>query len=215
MEGGRLRHAAVLVGLGRTFGTAQRVGQRKRAHCEDVVAGIALQAQHGLVGVDGELVVAGAALRQQGRTVAPGEPAARRRQRAEHVVGVDVGRRVALGAVELSDLEAVVAEAAVERGDRAVVVGGEAVVAALAVDLEPAVDGRVVVDALNRGRQARLGVRHAAVQHADKGRSVGRFVAAEAGNRVRATQQEDVVGGVRQILVRRVGAVQCRVGTVD
>ena len=55
----------------------------------------------------------------------------------------------ALGAEDLADLEAVVAGAAVERGDRAGVVDGEGVVAAVAVDAEAAVERGVVVDALD------------------------------------------------------------------
>ena len=66
---------------------SQTAAQRERAHDEEVVVVVALQAQLGLVGVDDELVVAGAAGRDERRVRARAQPAARRRdERRERVV---------------------------------------------------------------------------------------------------------------------------------
>ena len=141
---------------------------------------------------------------------------------SEGVVGADVGR-LALEPVDLTDLEDVVAGAAVEGGDGAVVVDGEEVVAAEAVDDEAAVDRGVVVDALDREgargdggragggtRERRIGADggEVAVEDGDEGGPVGvllvgaRTGRAGAGDRVtvqsrcRRQQAEDVVDAV-------------------
>ena len=62
---------------------------------------------------------------------------------------------VALEAVDLADLERVVAGAAVQRRDGGVVVDREVVVAALAEHHQPTVDRAVVIDALHRLRAHR------------------------------------------------------------
>ena len=133
----------------------------ERADHEQVVPVVALQAQRGLVGVDGEDVVTRATNRHQGLGVAGAEPAAGSRDGAEHVrgrdapaVGVARGRRQVVAAVplepeDLPDLEGVVACPSVEGGDGTVVIGGEVVVATEPVDLQPPVDGGVVVDPLD------------------------------------------------------------------
>ena len=155
--GGRGRRVAV--GAGAVVGL--RLRERERADHEQVVVVAALEPQRRVVRVDGEDVVARAAGRDE-RLRNPGaQPAARRGDRREDVVRAEraaarvpgrragVIERVALGAVDLADLEGVVAEAAVERRDRAVVVDGEVVVAGLAVDDQATVDRGVVVDALD------------------------------------------------------------------
>ena len=113
---------------------------------------------------------------------------------------------VALQAVELADLEAVVAGTTVQRRDRGVVVHREHVVAALAEDHQPAVDRCVVVDAFERllahcGVVVRIGgggVRQVVVQHGHEGGVVGiqRGAGGLARDAARAAQQEDVVGGL-------------------
>ena len=140
------------VGLRRPLGAASRVGEREGAHGEQVVAVVAFEAQHGLVGVDVELVVAVAAL-------APPAASCCLRDSQPRVVasvaktsfGATLAACVALRAVELADLEGVVALAAVQRRDRAVVVGGE-----VSLPPRPKTSSRpliagVVVDPLDRG----------------------------------------------------------------
>ena len=142
-------------------------------------------------------------------------------------------RRLALEAVDLADLEPVVAGAAVERGDGAVVVDGEEVVAAEAVDHEAAVDRGVVVDPLDgegAGRHGDDAGRSAggigtdggevAVEDGDEGRPVGvvlvgaRAGGAAAGDRRDLAQEHDVVDRVR-LAGGRVDAVQWAVTGVD
>ncbi len=189
---------AVGVGIARRAGrgsTERRLGEREAADDEQVVARDALQPQWRLVGVDDERVIAGAALGEDGLAVAAAQPAAGGRDRGEHIlrrerpavgvaqvqVAVDRAggggraqlRRVAEQAVDLADLEGVVAVAAVQRGGRAVVVHREVVVAAEPVDVEAAVDAGVVVDPLhrldaNRGAAARVGRGHVVGEHADR-----------------------------------------------
>jgi hypothetical protein len=130
-------------------GDGRRVGQREGPDDEQVVAVVALEPQDGLVGVDVELVGAVAALGDERCGVALAQPAAGRGDRREDVVAADARGRRALRAVELPDLEGVVALATVERRDRRVVVAREVVVAALAEDQEAPVDRGVVVDPLD------------------------------------------------------------------
>ena len=150
MELGRLSHTTVQIGLGRGCCRIHRVSERECAHDEDVVAGIAFQAKHGLVRVDGKLVVAVATFRQHRRGIPLRKPAARRRDRSKNVIRIEVRRCIALRAIQLADLEAVVTLPTVQGGNGAVVVADEAVVAALAEHLKPAVDCGVVIDALDR-----------------------------------------------------------------
>ncbi len=144
-----------------TMAPLEHLGEREGAHDEAVVAVVALQAQLGLVGVDDELVVARAALRDQRGVRAGAQPAAGGGDQGRE----DVGRReaafgdVALGAEDLPDLEAVVVGAAVEGDDRRRVVGEERVVAAAAVDGQAAVEGAVVVDPLDEGARLVAGDR--------------------------------------------------------
>ena len=65
---------------------ARGLGERERPDDEEVVAVLALEPQGRLVGVDGELVVTGAATGGQRLAGAGAEPAAGRRDRAEDVV---------------------------------------------------------------------------------------------------------------------------------
>ena len=142
-------------------GAVEHLREREGAHDEDVVAVVALEAQLGLVGVDDELVVARAALRDQRRARAGAQPAAGRGDQVREDVGGGEAafEDVALGAEDLPDLEAVVAGAAVERGDRRRVVGEERVVAAAAVDGQAAVERGVVVDPLDEGARLVAGDR--------------------------------------------------------
>ena len=226
----------VAIGVGVADG-----GQREGAHDEDVVVVVALQAQLGLVGVDGELVVAGAAGGDERRVRAGRQPAARRRDE----LGERVVRQqralvlVALEAEDLADLERVVAGAAVERRDRRVVVDEERVVAAHAVDRQAAVERRVVGDPLDEvgdlvaDRAAAVAGETAvggavAVQQGDERGPVGDLGRRRAGRRdrdvgvgdavravrvdaLRRAQQEDVVG---RVAVRRAGDVAVEEGVV-
>ena len=143
-------------------GDAVRVGVADRgdgegADDEDVVVVVAVELDLGLVGVDGELVVAGAAGGQQRGVRAGAEPAARGghqcREGVRRKEGAAVGRvlSVALGSEDLADLEDVVAGAAVQGDGGGRVVHVEGVVAALAEDCDAAVEGGVVVDPLDQG----------------------------------------------------------------
>ncbi len=146
-----------------------RVELRSRPDREQVVAGVALQPQGRPVRVDEERVVARAA-EDRGREADPAaEPAERRVDGRECVLGRDV-RSDARVRVGLADQERVVARAAVERRDRAVVVDREGVVAAEAVDGQPRVDVLVVVDALDVLAQTMEDVVDRAVQERDEGR---------------------------------------------
>ena len=201
-----------------------RLGEREAADDEGVVAVVALEPELGLVRVHGEGVVAVAAHRDERGARALAEVAARGRDGRERVVrAVDV-EGGALQAVDLADLERVVALAAVERRRGAVVVDREEVVAAEAVDLEPpVVRGRVVdpLDAERAGaddpgarvlRARRAG--HVGVEDADERRpqrcALVRAVGAGARDRRDAPQQEDVVDRV-VVLGRRVDAVVGRI----
>ena len=124
-----------------------RSGEREGAHDEQVVAVVAFEAQRGLVAVDRERVVAAAALGDQGRVV----PRLSQPRVVATVAKSNTSRRGEVGAVgaalrrdavDLADLELVVAGAAVEGGGCAVVVDREVVVAAQANDDQPAVDRR-------------------------------------------------------------------------
>ena len=165
----RQRRARIAVDTGAVVRLGLR--ERERAHREEVVVVLALETQRRLVRVDGERVVARPALGDERLARARGEPPAGRgdgskdvlrRQRATGGVPGWRGRvsgRVPLEAVDLTDLERVVPRATVERGDRAVVVDREVVVAAEPVDLQAAVDRGVVVDALDHERRRRQGRR--------------------------------------------------------
>ena len=71
------------------------------------------------------------------------------RRRIERIRGIEARRGRARRAEHLADLERVVAVAAIQRGDRAVVVDDELVVAAEAVDDQAGIDVLVVVHALD------------------------------------------------------------------
>ena len=62
---------------------------------------------------------------------------------------------VRIGSEDLSDLERVLADAAVERGDRAVVIDEELVIAVTAADDQAAVHSAVIVDSFNRAGKLR------------------------------------------------------------
>ena len=185
---------AVGIGLDRAVGVG--LGERERAHDERVVAVVAFEAQRGLVAVNLEHVVAAAACGHQRCTGAAAEVAAGGGDGAEHVGRRDARADVSLAAEDLADLECIVAGPAVERGDRAVVVDREVVVAAQGFDDQPAVQVGVVVDALDL---ARAGAGHrlheAAVQQRHERRRLGRF----ARDRTHAAQQEDVVARTRHV----------------
>ena len=191
--------------------------QREGAHDEQVVVVVAFQAQFGLVGVDRELVVAGAAGGDQRGVRAGAQPAARGGDQVrEHVVGEQRAfAAVALVAEDLADLEAVVVRAAVQRRVGAVVVDEEHIVATETKHRHAAVDRRVVVDALDLGtrlviqRRVAVGI-HISVQQRDEGRMVGRLV----GDRRARAQQEQVVVRVARGRSRGVALV-LRVGLVD
>ena len=168
------------------------LGKRERAHDEQVVAVAAFEAQRRLVAVNLERVVSAAALGHDGRTVAAAQVAARRRHGAKHVTGQQVGAGIALRTELLADLEEVVASATVQRGDDAVVVRREVVVAATAFDDQPAIEVGVVVDALDLRQQRRdvLLRPQRAVQQRHEG--LGGIVRRTH----HAAQQEDVVAAV-------------------
>ena len=98
------------------------------------------------------------------------------------------GGRIARRAEHLADLERVVAVAAVERGDGAVVVDDELVVAAEAVDGQAGIDALVVVDALDLG---------------------------EARSRYKAVEQHDEITPQQKGVVRLVGEAGDHIGAVD
>ena len=144
---------------------------------EVVVARLAFHAYHGLVAVHVERVVILAAVGSERVAGTTAQPAAADLQQGDVVAArgeVDVGdivgdhtrivrtRRIGIveavrvGAEHLSDLEQVLAATAVQRGDGAVVVDVELVVAVRGADRETPVDGAVVVDALHGGREGRL-----------------------------------------------------------
>ena len=184
------RHA-IRVGLDGAIGIGLR--QREGAHHEQVVAVVALQAQRGLVAVDLEHIVAAAALRHQGRAVAPAQVTTRGGHGAEYVGRRKVGADAALRAEDLADLEVVVTGAAVQRGDGAVVVDREVVVAAQALDDQAAVEVGVVVDPLHlRRRRSGHGLLEGTVQQCDEGRRFARL----RRNAGHAAQQEDVISGL-------------------
>ncbi len=169
---------------------------------EVVVAGRTVQRQRGLVVVDGEVVVAVAAVDRQREAVAGAQPAVGDVVRDREGVAHRRDRRaVARQAEQLTDLERVVAGAAIDRRDRAGVVGGDGVVAGQAEQAQQAVDAPavgavVVVDALlvERGGvavgQAQRGER--GVEQVDERRVLRGLV----GDGQDPPQQEDVVGVV-------------------
>ena len=129
--------------------------EREGADDEEVVVVVALEPELGLVRVDDELVVAGAACGDERRVDAGlSQP----RVVAISTGNVSAGSRppfssLRLDAEDLADLEHVVAGTAVECRDGRVVVDAEVVVAAHAVDGEPTVERGVVVDPLHEARR--------------------------------------------------------------
>ena len=170
--------------------------QGEGTHDEDVVAVIALQPGLGLVAVDGELVVAGAAVGREREAGAAAQETGRGRYGAEVVArGHRAGRRHGnpRGAVHLADLHLVVAGAGVQRGQRGVVVHGEVVVTAEAAHDQAGIDVLVVVDALDlcMGLVAHLVQRAAHQGH--EGRRVGcDGLGRTFGDGGHPAQQEDV-----------------------
>ena len=174
-----------------------RIGLRQRegTHGEQIVAVVALQPQDGLVRVNGERVVAGAAFGHQRRCRAGAEPAARRRDRTEDALRRQrirqlrklvvrhqrAAKRVAerqryvraavpLQAVDLTNLERIVTGPAIQRGDRRVVVDREIVVTAHPVDAEASVERGVVVHTLHLLRpHIRVGARIGCLRDAQIG----------------------------------------------
>ena len=131
-----------------------RALQREGPHGEAVVPRPALQDQARRVVEHDEAVLTAATEDRRVLADPVAQEAARRLHGVEHVVlERDLGELAQRGE-HLTDLEAVIAAAGVDRRDRAVVVEGEIVVAVLADDLEPTVLREVVVDAL---RDLRLG----------------------------------------------------------
>ena len=188
---------------------------------EIVVAGLAFHPQHGLVAVDVEGVVAFAAERGQRVADAAAQPAAGdQRQRdvvaagsevdvgeivGDHAriararrIGVDVAVRV--GAEHLADLEQVLALATVERSDGAVVVDVELIVAVTCTHGQATVDGAVVVDALDLGREGEL----------PRGVGPGRRHECDE-----VLAQQERVGQRRAVDGQGVGAVVLGAGIVD
>ena len=146
-----------------------RIDERRGPDGEQVVAAVALEIERGVIAVDEERVVAGAAEDRRREADAVAEVAERRQRGREGVFRRDV-RRDARVRVRLADQEGVVAGAAVERRDRAVVVDGERVVAVAAVDGQPRVDVLVVVDPFDRGIHAGEDVVERAVEERDERR---------------------------------------------
>ena len=146
-----------------------RIDQRRRPDREQVVAGVTLEIERGVVAVDEERVVAGAAEDRRREADAVAQVAERRQRRREGVFRRDVGRDTRVR-VRLADQEGVVTGAAVERRDRAVVVDRERVVAVAAVDGQPRVDVLVVVDPLDRVVLPLEDVVEGAVEQRDKSR---------------------------------------------
>ena len=147
-------------------------GKQEGADVERVVPGLAEQLQGGLVAVDAEGVVAGAAVHGGRVADAAREPVVDRRL---VVLGNLLGRveldllggdrvawghgrqgRGAVGAEQLAELEEIVARTTVDRGQRAVVVDVELIVAA-APDHVQQVDRGVVVDPLVLQREGARG----------------------------------------------------------
>ena len=187
--------------LGRDSGAAH---QRKRADDEVVVAVVAFEPQLGLVAVDGELVVTRAAVGGKGERCAAAQEPGGRRHGKELVARRDacgmaaIRHRDARRAVDLADLEGVVARAAVERGDGCVVVDSEVVVAGEAAHDEPRVRVLVVVDALDvLPPRPQIGIAHVgerSMEQCNERRRVRRERARRPlGDRAHPAQQEDVV----------------------
>ena len=159
--------------LGRQSGAAH---QRKGTDYEHVVAVIALQPGLGLVAVDGELVIASAAVAGEREAHAAAQEAGGGLDRVEgvarsHCAGCrhgDAGR-----AVHLADLHFVVAGASVQRGERGVVVHRKEVVASKAAHNQPRVDVLVVVDALDVTANLVAHISQRAVKQSHKGWRVG------------------------------------------
>ena len=185
------------------------VGQREGADDEFVVAVLALQPEIGMVGIDDEHVLAFAAVEHGRNGDALRQIAERGLDRLEAVFFREDGIRAVIGvelavgidllvtrtAEDLADLEEVVAKAAVDREDRRIVVEIEAVVAVVALDLDTAVGGGVVVDALDRRQVAAGPVRH------------------QVGDEVLAEQEG--VGHFRAFDGQRVDAVVARAAVMD
>ena len=169
------------------------IGQCERAKDEGIVVAFAVEVQLGLVAVDRERVVPGAAVggRRVARTAA--QCASRRRGRVECVFRCHV-RESPPRAEQLPELERVASRAAVERRRCAVIVAGEVVVAAQPVDEQPAINVDVVVDALDvRIERVRHRLGDGAVQQGHERRVFGTGPADQI---ARTPQQVQVRGGV-------------------
>ena len=105
---------------------------------------------------------------------------------------------VALRAEDLTNLEQVVALAAVERGDNGVIVDEEGIVTALAFDDQAPIQAGIVVDALDFAAvlvvdNHILVFIQVTVQQGDIGRTIGGFIRQERCG----AQQEDIVSRER------------------
>ena len=131
-----------------------RVDPDEGADDEAVVVFLAVHREVGIVVVDGEAVVAGAA-EKAARLVDAVAQIATRRQRgveADPVLFGEAGIGIARRLEDLADLEGVVAGIAEDRRDDIVVIENEGVVAAAAVDHESAIEVAVVIHPLRRSR---------------------------------------------------------------
>ena len=157
---GHVEHGAQRVAGGVTIAGG---GESERSHDEQVVVVVAFEPQFGLVGVDGEAVLPGASMDHHRCADAGRQPAAggsdqigERVLREQSPAVVRLHRVVdsecrALGAELLTDLEHVVAAAAVERDRHRAVVAVEVIVAAVSEHGQATVEAGVVVDPLDVG----------------------------------------------------------------
>jgi hypothetical protein len=135
-----------------------RIGQREGSHHEDVVAVVAFEPEHGLVGVDSELVVALPALGHQRRALLPADS----QPRVVAIGGEDiVGARRFAAALRWVPYSWPIWKLSSPWPPSRVVIALLSSVAKLSLPpcrrhFEPAVDGSVVVDALHRRVVARL-----------------------------------------------------------
>ncbi len=121
----------------------QRIGGGQRAsildeegsHDKPVVPILAEKLQRGLVAVDHELIVGVPAVDRGGQANAPTEETGGRLDCGDLIPRSNV-RRGAVGAVHLPELEVVLARAAVQERQRAVVIAVKRIGAAETVDLE-------------------------------------------------------------------------------
>ncbi|EGF30373.1 hypothetical protein IMCC9480_1577 [Oxalobacteraceae bacterium IMCC9480] len=144
------------VGYRQAAGT---VLDRKGAHDELVIAVFAKQFQWCLVAVDREAVVAIATEHSSGKTDAARQETKRGFYGADFIAGGDL-RRDAVLAEHLAELEPIGTAAAIERGQRGIVIDVERIVAVESVDQQAAIDRVVVVDPFDQ--------RAAGMQQCDK-----------------------------------------------